>query len=464
MGKANRWKAGILFGVGLLLFGCATSRDVGVLDEEVFRLESELKMAQKEKDSFRSEFNAFRKESQNDISTLKKELASFQKEFKTSISTFHKEEGLLRAGLIAEFKALQSDLLVRLQSLHSQLNRVQTEKDSLRNDFTAFVTEIKALQSDLLLRLQALQSQLNRVQIEKDSLRSEFIAFQKGAQGDISTLKEEDKLLKTDLDSETRRSRADFLLRMEGLQSETRTLSTGVEEYRELLKKSSTEMDRLRENIASRMKFLEEKEKALEERGRVQEDRTRALVEKGKTFEARNQVQEDRTRALEEKIRGTEGRLEGRFKDLDEKIGSIASKQMELEKSVQAKGPPVTPQNLYDDAYEAFKTGDLERARSRFEVFLREYPTIELSDNAQFLIGETYYEIRDFEKAILEYENVLARYPEGDAAPAALFKQGLAFLELGDQTNARNLLKRLIERYPQFDQVEVAKKKLESMK
>jgi tol-pal system protein YbgF len=119
---------------------------------------------------------------------------------------------------------------------------------------------------------------------------------------------------------------------------------------------------------------------------------------------------------------------------------------------------------LYKDAYETFQKGDLEGARKKFEAFLKQYPNTELSDNAQFWIGEIYYLKKDFERAILEYEKAIAKYPEGDKIPAALFKQALAFLELGDKTNARNLLRRLIERYPQSDQTEMAKKKLEAIK
>jgi tol-pal system protein YbgF len=120
--------------------------------------------------------------------------------------------------------------------------------------------------------------------------------------------------------------------------------------------------------------------------------------------------------------------------------------------------------DVYRDAYETFHKGDLEGARRKFEAFLNQYPNTELSDNAQFWIGETYYLKKDYEKAILEYEKAIVRYPEGDKIPAALFKQALSFFELGDKTNAKNLLKRVIEKYPQSDQAQLAKKKLESIK
>ena len=131
---------------------------------------------------------------------------------------------------------------------------------------------------------------------------------------------------------------------------------------------------------------------------------------------------------------------------------------------IEGKGTATGTADLYKDAYETFQKGNLEGARTKFEAFLKQYPNTELSDNAQFWIGETYYLKKDYEKAILEYEKAIAKYPEGDKIPAALFKQAVSFLELGDKMNARNLLKRVIERYPHSEQAEMAKKRLEGIK
>jgi tol-pal system protein YbgF len=120
--------------------------------------------------------------------------------------------------------------------------------------------------------------------------------------------------------------------------------------------------------------------------------------------------------------------------------------------------------DLYKDAYETFQKGDFEGARKILEAFLKQYPNTELPGNAQFWIGETYYQKKEFERAILEYEKAMTKYPETGKIPAALFKQAPAFLELGDKTNARNLLRRDIERFPQSDQAEMAEKKLERIK
>jgi tol-pal system protein YbgF len=299
----------------------------------------------------------------------------------------------------------------------------------------ATVQDVRTLDGEI----HRISSQLNTVQKEKDSIKSELAALQK----DFLTLQ-----------TETRRLQTDLLIRLENQQSEIRNLSTGVEEYKEFLKRPSQEIDRVREDIALRTKFLEERGKSLEK-----------SVEK--SVEEKNKAQEERARALEERIKATEDRLKG----VDGKMGDLASRLAEIEKptsgkevSVEIKGVSAGAGTLYKEAYETFQKGDLEGARRKFEAFLKQYPNTELSDNAQFWIGETYYLKKDFDKAILEYEKAIAKYPEGDKIPAALFKQALAFLELGDKGNGRNLLRRLIERYPQSDQADMAKKKLETIK
>jgi tol-pal system protein YbgF len=266
-----------------------------------------------------------------------------------------------------------------------------------------------------------LRSQINHLQKENNSIKSEIAA------------------LKNDLTSENQKLRADLFLRLEALQSETRTLSTGIEEYKEYVKRPSKEVDRVKADVEGRLRLLEER---------------------GKIFEEKNRGQEGKIKELEDSLKGLEGR-----------ISAVASKQTEQEKLISTKEPPTELKgvstgmgDLYKEAYETLHRGDLEGARRKFEGFLKQYPNTELSDNAQFWIGETYYLKKDFERAILEYEKAIVKYPEGDKIPAALLKQALAFFELGDKTNARNLFKRVIEKYPHSEQAELANKKLEAIK
>jgi tol-pal system protein YbgF len=224
----------------------------------------------------------------------------------------------------------------------------------------------------------------------------------------------------SDLTLENQKLKADTLLQIENFKSELRTLSTGVEEYKEYLKRTPKESDRMKSDMEARLKSIEDREKS----------------------------QEDKIKELEDRLKGMEGKVS-------------ASSQEGLP---ELKGVSTGMGDLYKDAYDTFYRGDMNEARKKFEAFLKQYPNTSLSGNAQFWIGETYYQKKEYEKAILEYEKVMDRYPEGDKVPAALYKQALAFLEVGDKSNAKNMLKRVIEKYPHSIQAEAAKKKLESLK
>jgi tol-pal system protein YbgF len=253
----------------------------------------------------------------------------------------------------------------------------------------------------------------------------------------INALQKENKTLESKmsaLSAENQKLRTDLLFRVENVQSEVRTLSTGLEEYKDYLKRPSKEIGRVKEDVDGRLKVVEEERKALEEKNKAQEERIRGM--------------EDRLKGMEAKIRQTEPEKPGPAKEIPP----------------EGKGAPVGMGNMYKVAYETFQKGDAEGARKKFEAFLKQYPNTELSGHAQFWIGETYYQKKDFEKAILEYEKAITKYPEGSKVPAALLKQGLAFLELGDKPNARNLFKRVIERSPRSEQADMAKKQLEAVK
>jgi tol-pal system protein YbgF len=248
----------------------------------------------------------------------------------------------------------------------------------------------------------------------------------------INILQKENTSIKNELSdsrAENQRLKTDLTLRLENLQSEIRSLSTDNEEYKELLKRPSKEMDRFKEDMEGRWKGWEEKRK----------------------------TQEERIKEIEDRLKGLDGKTAGSTSKAMESERTASFKEVPPE----IKGVSTGMGDIYKDAYETFHKGDLEGARRKFEAFLKQYPNTELSDNAQFWIGETYYLKKDFERAILEYEKAIVKYPEGDKIPAALFKQALAFLELGDKNNARNLLKRVIEKYPRSEQAEMAKKKLE---
>jgi len=285
--------------------------------------------------------------------------------------------------------------------------------------------------------VRTLDREIDKIYSELGALRKENKSFEDKLYSEMGAIRKENSSLENKmsaLSEENQKLKTEFLFRLENIQSEVRILSTGIEEYKDYLKRPSKEIGRVKEDVEVRLKILEERRKNLEEK---------------------NLAQEQKIREMEERLKG----LEGKIKQVESEKSSLPKEGFS-----EPKGVPAAIGDLYKNAYETFQKGDFEGARKKFEAFIKQYPNTELSGNAQFWIGETYYQKKDFEKAILEYEKAITKYPESGKIPAAFFKQALAFLELGDKTNARNLLRKVIERYPHSDQAEMAKKKLETIK
>jgi tol-pal system protein YbgF len=129
--------------------------------------------------------------------------------------------------------------------------------------------------------------------------------------------------------------------------------------------------------------------------------------------------------------------------------------------------PPVKkldPDADFNEALRVFrKDRSFPKARLLLNRFISSYPTHDLADDAQYLIGESYFEEKNYERAILAFNKVQVDYANGDKAPDSLFKEALSFLNLGDRASARELLGRVVQKYPGSEAEQAATKHLNSM-
>jgi len=114
----------------------------------------------------------------------------------------------------------------------------------------------------------------------------------------------------------------------------------------------------------------------------------------------------------------------------------------------------------YTNAYTDMTTGNYDLALMGFEEFLRNYPDSELSDNAQYWIGECHYAREEYQPAYDAFKRVLDVYPEGDKIPSALLKTGYCALALGKNKEGRAFLEELVAKYPLSDEARLAEEKL----
>jgi tol-pal system protein YbgF len=257
---------------------------------------------------------------------------------------------------------------------------------------------------------------------------------------DLASLKEEAKLQKErisnleeeikkgtanqleELDFEIKKSRAELNVDIDRIREEMASLRGEIEEARH-------ELDVFSESLAS----LEMK---------IDADRTSAIIIK----------------SLQKSISDAEAKISSmdlRFIDLKRKV---LTKTTEKKDIIDKK-----PESLYNKSLLLLKDKDYENALNAFEQFIELFPDHELTDNAQYWVGEIFYAKGDWERAILEFDDVIKKYPKGDKVPAALLKEGLSFSKLGAEKESRLLLRRVIKNYPKSNEADIAKEKLDNL-
>ena len=115
--------------------------------------------------------------------------------------------------------------------------------------------------------------------------------------------------------------------------------------------------------------------------------------------------------------------------------------------------PPqgMQPQKLYDDAMRDKGGGNLDLALQGFDDYLKYFGATDLAPNAQFQVGEIYYQKNDFENAIKSFDLVLERWPENNKTPDAHYMKGMSLLKSGKRTAAGKEFLDVIDGYPTSD-------------
>jgi len=153
------------------------------------------------------------------------------------------------------------------------------------------------------------------------------------------------------------------------------------------------------------------------------------------------------------------GRLEGK---LDEVMGRVQQVAQRSAPPAQPSGPDQN--QLYDEAAQDLTQGRYSMALSGFRDFIRRFPSGELTDNAQYGIGECFFAQAMFDSAATEYALVGDNYPAGDRVPAALYKLALSQEKLKQTAEAKKTLNDLVKRYPLSGEAQLARERLASRK
>ena len=140
--------------------------------------------------------------------------------------------------------------------------------------------------------------------------------------------------------------------------------------------------------------------------------------------------------------------------------------------------PPAQPQELrgipeakplYEKGFVRFARGNYDASIRTYGDFLSRFGDDNHSDNAQFWIGESYFQLKQYEQAEAAYRQVLRRYEhrstiEGFKTPDAIYRLGQIYLAREDARRASYYFGNVAARFPESTAGRKAQRELDALR
>jgi tol-pal system protein YbgF len=169
--------------------------------------------------------------------------------------------------------------------------------------------------------------------------------------------------------------------------------------------------------------------------------------------------------------------------DLSSRLGKLQQQMVDLNNTIKviqapptpppaapgspsgAAGPPqgLSAEALYANGMRDKDSGNYDMALSEFNDYLKYYGGTEMAPNAQYYLGEIYYNRKDFENALQSFDMVLEKYPENNKTPDATYMKGRTLVQMGQRTKGAEQFAEVIKRWPRSDLASKAREQRKSL-
>ena len=126
--------------------------------------------------------------------------------------------------------------------------------------------------------------------------------------------------------------------------------------------------------------------------------------------------------------------------------------------------PVEDPKGAYDAAFSALKDGRYAESARRFQTFIEQHPNDDLTPNAYYWLGESYYVTQNYPISQDTFRKLLAQYPNSQKAPDALLKIGYCQYEQKQWAQAEATLNQVVQQYPNTTVANLAQGRLRALK
>ncbi|MGE4222834.1 MAG: tol-pal system YbgF family protein [Vicinamibacterales bacterium] len=124
---------------------------------------------------------------------------------------------------------------------------------------------------------------------------------------------------------------------------------------------------------------------------------------------------------------------------------------------------PGSPTRLYDMAWADYTAGSYDLAIEGFTSYVRSFPKSEFADNAQYYIGESYYQRGRWPEAVDAFTRLISTYPRSDVVGNAYYKRGQSYERMNQPEQSRADYEFLIKTAADTDPGRLAKQRLDAL-
>ena len=138
---------------------------------------------------------------------------------------------------------------------------------------------------------------------------------------------------------------------------------------------------------------------------------------------------------------------EDTIQKLDKAAINIPDKAEDTEASNQIIKSTSQTKEAFENAFSLLKKSEYEQAEKAFSDFITTYPKDELSGNAYYWLGESFYLRKIYNKAALNYLYSIKYFPIGSKAELSTYKLSMSFSKLDRKQEACQSFTNFLEKF-----------------
>lgn len=245
--------------------------------------------------------------------------------------------------------------------------------------------------------------------------------------------------------------------------------SRGVIELMNQIETMNADLNRLRGQLEVLNNSLENAQRRQRDMYLDLDTRVRRLEGGGDAAQKSSADLEARIKKLEQQLTDLEGQAKrGESTATPAPAAAQATPNTARESAAAAAAAPTAEtspiRRAYESAFAQYRSGDYQGAIAAFEAFVKRYPHDALAANAQYWIGDCWFNLRDFRAAAAAQQALIANYSDSSKVPDAMLNLASAQLALGDSATAKKTLEELIAKFPQHDAADKARQRVSKLK